>query len=122
MFHIRRMFGGNLAVGWQAALVARHYMDGFIDRLATAVPVSEDFYNRIAHHPKVTVKRIPSGTNVAQLMLKDVDGAALVRRMAERGIRVPGVSASGSVTVGVNETWNRTTGAELARAFEQALG
>ena len=29
---------------------------------------------------------------------------------------------SGIVTLGVNETWNRTTGAELARAFEQALG
>jgi threonine aldolase len=122
MFHVRRMFGGNLAVGWQATLVARHYMDGFTDRLATAVHVSEDFYNRIAHHPKVAVKRIPSGTNVAQLMFEDVDGAALVRRMAERGIRVPGVGTSGSVTVGVNETWNRTTGAELARAFEQALG
>ena len=97
-------------------------MDGFTDRLATAVRVSEDFYKTIANHPKVTIKRIPSGTNVAQLTIKDVDGATLVRRMAERGIRVPGVSASGSVSFGVNETWNRTTGAELARAFEQALG
>ena len=46
MFHVRRMFGGNLAVGWQAALVARHYMDGFVDRLKSAVRVSEDFYSR----------------------------------------------------------------------------
>jgi hypothetical protein len=97
-------------------------MDGFTERLATAVRVSEDFYKAIEHHPKVTVKRIPGGTNVAQLTLKDIDGGALVRRMAERGVRVPGVSASGGVTFGVNETWNRTTGAELARAFEQALG
>ena len=34
MFHTRRMFGGNLAVGWPAALVARHYMDGFVERSA----------------------------------------------------------------------------------------
>ena len=34
MFHTRRMFGGNLAVGWPAALVARHYMDGFVDSAA----------------------------------------------------------------------------------------
>ena len=40
---------------------------------------------------------------------------------AERNILMPGASATGVVTLGVNETWNRTTGAELARAFEQAL-
>ena len=33
MYHMRRMFGGNLAAGWQAALVARHYMNGFPERL-----------------------------------------------------------------------------------------
>ena len=52
MFHVRRMFGGNLAVGWPAALVARHYMDGFLDRLKSAVRVSEDFYTAIARHPE----------------------------------------------------------------------
>ena len=54
MFHVRRMFGGNLAVGWPAALVARHYMDGFLDRLTSAVRVSEEFYTAIARHPRVT--------------------------------------------------------------------
>ena len=36
MYHVRRMFGGNLAIGWPAVLVARHYMDGFLDRLTNA--------------------------------------------------------------------------------------
>jgi threonine aldolase len=121
MFHVRRMFGGNLAAGWPAALVAGHYMDGFLDRLKRAVRVSEDFYAVIARHPKVAVERIPNGTNLARLTLKGVDVGAVVRTLAERGVRMPGGTPAGVVTLGVNETWNRTTGAELARAFEQAL-
>jgi len=122
MFHVRRMFGGNLAVGWQAALVARHYMDGFLDRLNSAVRVSEDFYAAIGRHPKVSVERIPNGTNLARVTLKGTDPAAAARRLAESGILVPAAAPGGVVTLGVNETWNRTTGAALAKAFEQALG
>ena len=44
------------------------------------------------------------------------------QKLSERGILLPGGSPDGVVTLGVNETWNRTTGADLARAFEQALG
>src|SRR5215203_1821016 len=50
MFHTRRMFGGNLAVGWNAALVARHFMDGFDGRLKKAVETSETFYAAIGKH------------------------------------------------------------------------
>lgn len=121
MFHARRMFGGNLWAGWPAALVARHYMDGFVDRLRSAVRVSEDFYAAIARHPKVSVERIPHGTNLARLTLKGADAPAVSKRLAERGIRMPGPAPTGVVTLGVNETWNRITSADLARAFEQAL-
>jgi threonine aldolase len=121
MFHVRRMFGGNLAVGWPAALVAGHYMDGFVDRLKTAVRVSEDFYTAIAKHPRVKVERIPNGTNLTRLRLEGVDAGAVRQRLADRGVRLPGVAPGGVVTLGVNETWNRTTSAELAHAFEQAL-
>jgi threonine aldolase len=122
IFHVRRMFGGNLAVGWPAALIAGHYMDGFVDRLASAVKVSEDFYRAIGGHSKVVLERIPNGTNLTRLTLKNVDGARLVSRLAERGVRMPTPAPSGVVMLGVNESWNRTTAAELARAFEHGLG
>ena len=122
MFHTRRMFGGNLAVGWPAALVARHYMDGFVERLRAAVEVSEAFYRAIGAHPRVAVERIPNGTNLTRLTLKGVDPAQVVRRLAERGVRMPAPAASGVVMLGVNETWTRTTAAQLVTAFEQALG
>ena len=121
MFHVRRMFGGNLAVGWPAALVARHYMDGFLARLQSAVRISEDFYTAIARHPKVTVSRIPNGTNLTRLTLKGANLAAVRKKLLERDIQMPGGSPDGAVTLGVNETWNRTSGADLTAAFEQAL-
>jgi len=121
MFHVRRMFGGNLAVGWPAALVARHYMDGFLNRLKSAVRISEDFYTAIARHPRVSVSRIPNGTNVTRLALKGANVAAVGKKLLERDIRMPGGAPDGMVTLRVNETWNRTSGADLAAAFEQAL-
>jgi threonine aldolase len=121
MFHVRRMFGGNLAVGWPAALVARHYMDGFLDRLKSAVRISEDFYAAVARHSRVSVSRIPNGTNLTRLTLKGANVVAVRKRLLERHIEMPGGSPDGVVTFGVNETWNRTSGAELAAAFEQAL-
>jgi threonine aldolase len=122
MFHVRRMFGGNLFNGWQAAVVAHHYMDGFDDRLRAAVRVSEDFYTAVARHPRVAVERIPNGTNLAHLRLKDVDVAAAARRLAAQGVVMPANAPGGVLTLGVNETWGRTTGADLARAFGAALG
>ncbi|MEZ5292344.1 MAG: beta-eliminating lyase-related protein [Vicinamibacterales bacterium] len=120
LFHVRRMFGGNLAVGWPAAVVARHYMAGFLDRLKAAVAVSEGLYAGLANHPKVAIARIPDGTNLTRLTLR-ADGAAVVRRLAEAGIRMPAPSPQGIVTLGVNETWTRRSAPELVKAFEQAL-
>jgi threonine aldolase len=121
MVHVRRMFGGNLAAGWPAALIATHYMDGFVDRLRSAVRVSEDFYRAMAGHPKVAIESIPNGTNLTRVTLKGIDATRVVARLAERGVRMPTPAPSGVVTFGVNESWNRTTAANLARAFEQAI-
>ncbi len=122
MFHTRRMFGGNLAVGWPAAVIARHYMDGYVERLRAAVEISEAFYRTLAAHPRVRLERIPHGTNLARLHLTGVDQAAVRRRLAERGLRLPGASPEGVVTLGVNETWTRTTATQLVDEFDRALG
>lgn len=121
MFHVRRMFGGNLATGWPAAVVARHYMDGYLDRLRAAVRVSEDFYRAIASHPKVKVAPIPNGTNLRRIMVTGVDLKTVAQRLAAREIRMPGGTADGTMTFGVNETWTRTTAAALAQTFMSAL-
>jgi threonine aldolase len=122
MFHVRRMFGGNLYHGWQAAVVARHYMDGFPARLTAAVKVSEDFYAAIGQDSRVRVERIPDGTNLAHVRLKDIDVSVVAKRLSAQNIAMPTNADAGALTFRVNETWGRTTGAELARAFKQAIG
>lgn len=121
MFHVRRMFGGNLAVGWNAALVARHFMDGFEARLKSAVQTSETFYAAIAKHPRVGIERIPGGTNLARVRFTGVDAASVARRVGERGIAMSAPQGAATVTFGVNETWNRMSAADLVRGFEEAL-
>jgi threonine aldolase len=122
MFHVRRMFGGNLAVGWNAALVARHFMEGFEGRFKTAVKTSETFYSAMAEHPRLGIERVPNGTNLTHVTFKGVNPADVARRLAERGIALPATQASTTFTFGVNETWNRMAATDLIRAFEEALG
>jgi len=121
MFHVRRMFGGNLAVGWNAALVARHFMDGFEARLKSAVQISETFYSTIAKHPRVSIERIPDGTNLTRVSFKGIGAATVAKRIAERGVAMSASPIATTVTLGVNETWNRMTATELTQAFEQSL-
>jgi threonine aldolase len=121
MFHVRRMFGGNLATGWNAALVARHFMDGFEGRLKTAVKTSETFYSAMAKHPRLGIERIPNGTNVTRVTFKGTNPVDVARRLAERGVAMSAAPGAMTLTFGVNETWNRMTAAELISAFEDAL-
>lgn len=121
MFHVRRMFGGNLAVGWNAALVARHFMNGFEERLKSAVQTSEAFYAAMAKHPRLSIERIPNGTNLTRVTFKGVDASQVARQLADRGIAMSAPQGAGTITLGVNETWNRRSAADLARAFEQSL-
>ena len=121
MFHLRRMFGGNLANGWTAAVVARHYMEGYVDRLRAAVRVSEEVIAALARHPRLTIERIPNGTNLTRWTLRGVEGRTVAGQLASDGIRFPNAS-SGAATIAVNETWARRTSSELIRAFEKALG
>ena len=120
MFHVRRMFGGNLAEGWSAAVVARHFMAGFETRLKSAVQSSETFYAAMAQHPRVGIERIPNGTNLTRVTFKGVSPADVARKLADRGIALSAPPNSSTVTFGVNETWNRMPAADLIRAFEQS--
>jgi threonine aldolase len=121
MFHVRRMFGGNLAVGWNAALVARHFMDGFDARLKSAVQNSEAFYTAMANHQRLSIERIPNGTNVTRLTFKSVDAAQVARKLTERGIMMSAPAGPATIGLGVNETWNRMPAAEMVKAFQEAL-
>ena len=122
MFHVRRMFGGNLAVGWNAAVVAQHFMAGYEARLTSAVQNSETLYAAMAKHPRLGIERISNGTNLTRVTFKDTNAADVAKRLGERGIAMSAPAGPATITLAVNETWNRSSAADLIRAFEQALG
>jgi threonine aldolase len=120
MYHGRRMFGGGLNNVWPFALVALHYLSGFEERYSRAVRTSEDWIGGLQQHGAFAVERIPSGTNLFRLRVKGADPVAFQKRLAARGAMLSPPQRD-SFLVGVNETLNRTTAAELTDAFVRAL-
>jgi threonine aldolase len=120
MYHTRRMFGGGLNMVWPFALVALHYLDGFAERYSRAVSISEEWMRGLQRHDAFAVERIASGTNLFRLRLRGTDAAAFQKRLAARGVLLPSPQGD-AFLIGVNETLNRTTAAELTDAFARTL-
>ncbi len=120
MYHDRRMFGGGLNHVWPFAAVALHYLSGFGDRYSKAVRTSEDLIGQLGRHDRFAIARIPSGTNLFRLQVKSGDAAALQKRLAAKGVLL-GAPDRDTFLVGVNETLNRMTAAQLVDAFAQAV-
>jgi threonine aldolase len=123
LFHTRRMFGGALWNAWPFAAVARHYAEGFLDRYARAVRVSEDFARAL--RAPFAVEQVPGGSHLFYVRAAGVDLSHLRARLAAGGIHAPAPivqDSRPSLLLGVNESWNRSTGAALAEAFHRAAG
>ncbi len=123
MFHTRRMFGGALFNAWPFALLARHYANGYLDHMKSAIGVSEQFIRSI-NGAGVRIERIPNGTNVFRLVVP-VEQAELMRaRLEKEGIVLTRPARRGDEAVFsllVNESWNRISAAQLVDQFRAAL-
>ncbi len=123
MFNVRRMFGGALWNAWPFALLARHYAEGFVDRLKTAIAVSEDFIRAVGSS-NAQIERVPNGTNIFRLIVADARSEPARERLRAQGVLLPNAgkrAEKAAFTLQVNETWNRTTGARLADMINRAL-
>lgn len=123
MFHTRRMFGGALFNAWPFAMLARHYANGFIDHLKSAVATSEEFIRGI-DGDGVRIMRVPNGTNVFWLSVAKEKAEKLREQLAGQGVNLsrPALRNDAAVfSFQVNETWNRTTGPKLVEQFTDAL-
>ncbi len=119
VFHTRRMFGGGLAQAWPYAAVALHYLDGFEQRMQLAVENSERLFANLASNPRLSLERIPNGTNIARLKLQSGSAEAFMKQLAMSGIFLrPAVE--GRFNLQVNETWGRVTTDFLSDAFHKA--
>ncbi len=123
MFNVRRMFGGALWNAWPFALLARHYAEGFVDRLKAAIAVSDDFIRAVGSS-NAQIERVPNGTNIFRLIVAEARSEAARERLRAQGVLLPSAGKradKSAFTLQVNETWNRTTGAGLAELINRAL-
>ncbi len=128
MFHVRRMFGGALFNAWPFALLARHYANGYLDHMKSAIAVSEAFIEGISGNG-VRVERIPNGSNVFRLFVPGDKAETLRLRLTDQGVMLPRPARTNSEKTDgemvfwlqVNESWNRTTAPQLIEKFTIAL-
>ena len=123
MFNVRRMFGGALWNAWPFALLARHYAEGFVDRLKAAIAVSEDFIRAVGSS-NAQIERDPERDEHLQAHRRRGEVGARSRTPASSGTcccrTPPNAPIRPAFTLQVNETWNRTTGARLADLVNRA--
>jgi hypothetical protein len=74
----------------------------------------------LGQHGRFAIERVPSGTNLFRLQARGVEPAAFQKRLEKNGVHLSAPQGD-RFLVGVNETLNRTTPAELTDAFVRAL-
>jgi threonine aldolase len=121
MFHLRRMFGGAMKHAWPDALVAAHYADGYLERMRTAVAVTEQLWKKLQQDGRFVVERVANGTSVIRVRIPDRDLQQVRKRLAAAAIVVDEHVGDG-FWLRVNETANRMSADTLAGAFIAALG
>lgn len=120
LYQVRRMFGGALWNAWPYAAVARHYADGYLERLTAAVRVSEALIERLGADPRFAIERVPNGTSLFRLTPRTGDLAAYRARLSSRGVAIAPPDAGG-FWLKVNETLRGVDPGALAGAFVAAL-
>lgn len=123
MYHTRRMFGSGLHQAWAFAAVANYFADGFEERFAKAVTISEELIRRLKNNPGFGVQRINSGTNIFRISVKDIAADRFVENLKNKNIiaRAAGATAPNDLFLQVNESLLSRTAAELEDAFVKSL-
>ena len=122
MYHTRRMFGGGLHQAWPYAAVANYYTDGFAERFAKAVALSEELIKKLSTNGRFEIHRIASGTNNFRLTVKGMEAKTFVENLkSNRIIARAGGPTPNDLILQVNESLLRSTATELESIFIKSL-
>jgi threonine aldolase len=120
IYHTRRMFGGGMPAVWPFAVIAHHFLAGFLERYGKAVAASERFIS-LVQQQGFAVRRVPAGTNIFMLRAEGMNPEQLRQRLAAENIGLHSAAPeTGEFKLLVNETWNRIEPEELADRFIRA--
>jgi threonine aldolase len=121
LYHTRRMFGGGLPQVWPFAAVALQFMDGFTGRFRKALDTAEQVIRTLSSDSNFEFERIPNGTNIFRMRVRNVNAPVYNMRLEQAGISARTPSGEW-FAIQVNETWNRVPAAEIVARLRTALG
>jgi threonine aldolase len=121
LYHVRRMFGGNMYHAWPDAVIASYYAKGYLERLRAAVAVSEQLWSKLQTDQRFRIERVANGTSALRLRLPNLDLERFRSRLAAASIIIDPPSGDG-FWLRVNETTSRMSAATLVSAFRAAAG
>jgi threonine aldolase len=119
LYHVRRMFGGNMHHAWPDAVIASHYAQGYLERMRAAVAVSEQLWSKLQTDQRFVIERVANGTSVLRLRLPNHDLEQFRSRLAAAAITIDPPVGDG-FWLRVNETASRMSAAALVAAFARA--
>ena len=115
---LRHQFGSLIYQGWESAAIALYHFNGFTERYSTAVRNGEKLLQLLETSGRFRIERVPSGTNIARLRLASGGPLDQLRdRLGAGGIRLAGAKGSIEAAVMINETINRRSPEDIAKAF-----
>lgn len=122
LYHVRRMFGGNIFQMWPSAVIALNFLDTFMDELRMAIKLADDFFDLIHKNPSFKVEKIPNGSNVFKLHVSDVDLDTFRDTLENKNVYLPEPEPdSNTFLLRINVTLNRISADRLAQIFIESL-
>ncbi len=121
LYHTRRMFGGGMPQVWPFAAIALQYADSFIPEYKKALKNADAFFTLLTKDPAFEIERIPNGTNVYILKIRNTDLQEFRSNLLEKNIALPvPLTNNKGFSIKVNVTLNRKLPEELADIFINA--
>jgi threonine aldolase len=122
LYHQRRMFGSGLHQSWPFAAVANYYADGFEDRYAKAVKISEEFITRLKNNNRFRVQRVDSGSNIFRISINGMTSAAFIETLKINGVTGRAdATKTDTLLCQVNESLLNISAAALESIFNKSL-
>ncbi|NES76180.1 MULTISPECIES: low specificity L-threonine aldolase [Okeania] len=122
LYHVRRMFGGNIFQMWPSAVIALNFLDTFMDELRMAIKLADDFFDLIHKNSSFKVEKIPNGSNVFKLHVSDVDLDKFRDTLEKKNVYLPEPEPdSNTFLLRINVTLNRISADRLAQIFIESL-
>ncbi len=114
LYQTRRMFGGGMPQVWPFAAVALHYAPSFLDDYKKAMETANKLISLLSRNPRFRVERVPNGTNVFLLHLKDADPEKFRKKLLEQNIELPPPAPGfNGFAMKINTTLLRSTPEEI---------